>query len=91
MAPGTIIDQTPADRLSLNKDAAYAESDSTTELNADSDTSVSETGGRTASRIKMSRSKSTKDQLNGLFEENITAKIFKTATDSLVNNVSITK
>ncbi|KAF5518870.1 Unsaturated chondroitin disaccharide hydrolase [Colletotrichum aenigma] len=86
MAPGTIIDQTPADRLSLNKGAAYAESDSTTELNADSDTSFSETGGRTASRIEMSRSKSTKDQLNGLFEENITAKIFKTATDSLVNN-----
>ncbi|KAI8256193.1 Unsaturated chondroitin disaccharide hydrolase [Colletotrichum sp. SAR 10_77] len=91
MAPGTIINQTPADRLSSNKGAAYAESDSTTELNADSDTSVSETGGRTASRTKMSRSKSTKDQLNGLFEENITAKIFKTATDSLVNNVSITK
>ncbi|KAI8184731.1 Unsaturated chondroitin disaccharide hydrolase [Colletotrichum sp. SAR 10_75] len=91
MAPGTIINQTPADRLSSNKGAAYAESDSTTELNANSDTSVSETGGRTASRTKMSRSKSTKDQLNGLFEENITAKIFKTATDSLVNNVSITK
>ncbi|KAF4820046.1 Unsaturated chondroitin disaccharide hydrolase [Colletotrichum siamense] len=86
MAPGTIINQTPADRLSSNKGAAYAESDSTMELNADSDTSVSETGGRTASRTKMSRSKSTKDQLNGLFEENITAKIFKTATGSLVNN-----
>ncbi|KAI3557917.1 unsaturated glucuronyl hydrolase [Colletotrichum abscissum] len=78
----------PVDDVSSPKDVTYAESDSTTELNADSDTSISESGGRsvTTLRRKMAQSKPIREQVGGLFEENVTAKIFRTATDALVNN-----
>ncbi|OLN92831.1 Unsaturated chondroitin disaccharide hydrolase 2 [Colletotrichum chlorophyti] len=69
-------------------DVAYAESDSTTELNADSDTSISESGAHSGlgRRRKMARSVPIREQLGRLYEENITAKIFRTAANALENN-----
>ncbi|TDZ51543.1 Unsaturated chondroitin disaccharide hydrolase [Colletotrichum trifolii] len=65
-----------------------AESDSSAELNLDSDTSISERDQplEEPRRNAMSRSRSIKHQLGGLYEENITAKIFRTARQALVNN-----
>lgn len=88
MAPPTTSAQTLAETSRPERVAAYAESDSTTELNADSDTSISENGKSTAgSRRKMVRSKPIKEELGGLYEDNVTAKIFRTAVNSLVHNV----
>ncbi|KAK6215240.1 unsaturated glucuronyl hydrolase [Colletotrichum tabaci] len=83
-SPGSTL----ADGLSATTNAAYAESDSTTELNADSDTSISETGGLSdpGSRRKMGHSKPIREQVGGLYEENVTAKIFRTAANALVEN-----
>ncbi|KAF6797631.1 unsaturated glucuronyl hydrolase [Colletotrichum sojae] len=87
MAPPTTSEQTLAETPRPERVAAYAESDSTTELNADSDTSISENGQSNArSRRKMARSKPIKEQLEGLYEDNVTAKIFRTAVNSLVDN-----
>ncbi|KAL0934777.1 unsaturated glucuronyl hydrolase [Colletotrichum truncatum] len=88
MAQATSIAQALAEHVPSGKGTTYAESDSTTELNADSDTSISENGIQTASGITniMARSQPIKEQLNGLYEENITAKIFRTAANALVNN-----
>ncbi|GKT41482.1 unsaturated rhamnogalacturonyl hydrolase YesR [Colletotrichum spaethianum] len=88
MAHLTNSHSTLEDGLSTVKNTLYAESDSTTELGADSDTSISETGGISAAEFKrkMWQSKPIKELVGGLYEENITAKIFRTATDGLVGN-----
>lgn len=90
MAPPTTSEQTLAETLRSQRITAYAESDSTTELNADSDTSISENGlPAVSSRRKMTRSKPIREQVKGLYEDNVTAKIFRTAANSLVNNVRL--
>ncbi|KAF9876918.1 unsaturated glucuronyl hydrolase [Colletotrichum karsti] len=88
MALCAIVNQPTADTSPSVVHNSYAESDSSTELNADSDTSISENGTQTLarSRRKMPPSKPIKEQLGGLYEENVTAKIFRTATKDLVNN-----
>lgn len=63
-------------------DIPYADSDSTLELRAESDTSTSEISNMA------SRSAPLSHQLQALYEENIAAKVLKTAVNGLVNNVS---
>ncbi|KAK2043755.1 unsaturated glucuronyl hydrolase [Colletotrichum somersetense] len=81
-------DTTLEDGLSTVKDLDYATSDGTTELNADSATSASELSSQPPAdhKRKIMQSKSIRGQLSGLYEENITAKIFRTAKDGLVDN-----
>ncbi|KAM0282037.1 hypothetical protein ACHAQH_003243 [Verticillium albo-atrum] len=64
--------------------ADYAESDSTTELHTESDTSASDNGHITGDAKGEGRSLSS--QLTALYDENVTAKILRTARDGLVNN-----
>ncbi|KAK1994621.1 unsaturated glucuronyl hydrolase [Colletotrichum falcatum] len=82
--PGTIL----GDGSSTAKDAAYAVLDTTIELNSDSDTVASQTVGGIPADHKhtMEQSKPITGQLGGLYEENVTAKIFRTAEDGLVDN-----
>ncbi|KAK1579651.1 unsaturated glucuronyl hydrolase [Colletotrichum navitas] len=74
--------------LSTVKNIACAISDSTTESNVDRDTSASEPSGRPQAdhKEKMGQLKPLRAPLGGLYEENITAKILRTAEDGLVGN-----
>ncbi|KAK2017151.1 unsaturated glucuronyl hydrolase [Colletotrichum eremochloae] len=82
--PSTTLEDGPSNV----KDVVYLASDKATNLNADIDTSTSETNGwpPAGHQSKMMQSKPIGAQLSGLYEENITAKIFRTAQDGLVGN-----
>ncbi|EFQ31877.1 unsaturated glucuronyl hydrolase [Colletotrichum graminicola] len=74
--------------LSTVNDTAHATLDSTTESNIDRDTSNSEPSGRLQAdhKRKIGQLKPFRAPLGGLYEENITAKILRTAEDGLVDN-----